>query len=240
MLSNALELYITAAHECPYLEERKATNLLVDPAYTMDNRTYSHLLNKGFRRSGSDVYRPCCYRCQSCVSTRIPVEQYKPSRSQKRTWKLNQDLTVRVNEEGYREEYTELYLNYVRSRHAGGGMDDDTPSTFANFILTHWCNTVLIEFWNGETLFAVAATDWLKQGLSSVYTFFDPQEGSERGLGTFALMWQIQWAQGLKLPYVYPGYWIKESPKMSYKVRFQPIEGFVNNQWVPLDKTELD
>ncbi|HPY39927.1 MAG TPA: arginyltransferase, partial [Thiolinea sp.] len=82
MLSNALELYITAAHECPYLDNRKATNLLVDPAYTMDNRTYSHLLNKGFRRSGSDVYRPCCYRCQSCVSTRIPVEQFKPSRSQ--------------------------------------------------------------------------------------------------------------------------------------------------------------
>lgn len=238
MLSNALELYITAAHECPYLEERKATNLLVDPAFAMDTRTYSHLLNKGFRRSGSDVYRPCCYRCQACVSTRIPVESFKPSRSQKRTWNLNQDLSVRVNQDGYREEYTELYLRYVRSRHAGGGMDDDTPSTFANFILTDWCQTVLIEFWKDERLMAVASTDWLKQGLSSVYTFFDPEEGSERGLGTFALLWQIHWAKELKLPYVYPGYWIKESPKMNYKVRFQPIEGFVNNQWVPIAKAE--
>lgn len=238
MLSNALELYITAAHECPYLEERKATNLLVDPAFAMDTRTYSHLLNKGFRRSGSDVYRPCCYRCQACVSTRIPVESFKPSRSQKRTWNLNQDLSVRVNQDGYREEYTELYLRYVRSRHAGGGMDDDTPSTFANFILTDWCQTVLIEFWKDERLMAVASTDWLKQGLSSVYTFFDPEEGSERGLGTFALLWQIHWAKELKLPYVYPGYWIKESPKMNYKVRFQPIEGFVNNQWVPIAKSE--
>jgi arginine-tRNA-protein transferase len=238
MLSNALELYITAAHECPYLEERKATNLLVDPAFAMDTRTYSHLLNKGFRRSGSDVYRPCCYRCQACVSTRIPVESFKPSRSQKRTWNLNQDLSVRVNQDGYREEYTDLYLRYVRSRHAGGGMDDDTPSTFANFILTDWCQTVLIEFWKDERLMAVASTDWLKQGLSSVYTFFDPEEGSERGLGTFALLWQIHWAKELKLPYVYPGYWIKESPKMNYKVRFQPIEGFVNNQWVPIAKAE--
>jgi arginine-tRNA-protein transferase len=238
MLSNALELYITAAHECPYLEERKATNLLVDPAFAMDTRTYSHLLNKGFRRSGSDVYRPCCYRCQACVSTRIPVESFKPSRSQKRTRNLTQDLSVRVNQDGYREEYTDLYLRYVRSRHAGGGMDDDTPSTFANFILTDWCQTVLIEFWKDERLMAVASTDWLKQGLSSVYTFFDPEEGSERGLGTFALLWQIHWAKELKLPYVYPGYWIKESPKMNYKVRFQPIEGFVNNQWVPIAKAE--
>jgi arginine-tRNA-protein transferase len=195
-------------------------------------------LNKGFRRSGSDVYRPCCYRCQACVSTRIPVESFKPSRSQKRTWNLNQDLSVRVNQDGYREEYTDLYLRYVRSRHAGGGMDDDTPSTFANFILTDWCQTVLIEFWKDERLMAVASTDWLKQGLSSVYTFFDPEEGSERGLGTFALLWQIHWAKELKLPYVYPGYWIKESPKMNYKVRFQPIEGFVNNQWVPIAKAE--
>jgi arginine-tRNA-protein transferase len=117
-------------------------------------------------------------------------------------------------------------------------MDDDTPSTFANFILTDWCQTVLIEFWKDERLMAVASTDWLKQGLSSVYTFFDPEEGSERGLGTFALLWQIHWAKELKLPYVYPGYWIKESPKMNYKVRFQPIEGFVNNQWVPIAKAE--
>ncbi len=234
MLSDTLELYITAAHECPYLSERRATNLLVDPSFCMDNKTYGNLLNKGFRRSGSDVYRPCCYRCQSCISTRIPVAQFHPSRSQRRTWKQNQDLVVRVNQDGYKDAYTELYLRYINSRHAGGGMDEDTPSAFASFILTRWCKTVLLEFWKDDQLMAVAATDWMKQGLSSVYTFFDPDEGSVRGLGTYALLWQIYWAAELGLPYVYPGYWIAESPKMSYKTRFQPMEGFIENRWVPL------
>ncbi len=236
MLADTLELYITATHECPYLSERKATNLLVDPTFEMNSAVYGRLLNKGFRRSGADVYRPCCYRCHSCVSTRIPVHAFKPSRSQRRNWKLNQDLTVRVNLEGYQPAYTELYLRYIQSRHAGGGMDDDTPSSFASFIVTRWCETALLEFWQGEQLLAVAATDRLQQGLSLVYTFFDPNAAETRGLGTFALLWQINWARELGLDYVYPGYWIEESPKMNYKTRFQPIEGFIDNRWTPIER----
>lgn len=234
VFSNSLELYITASHECPYLDGRRATNLLVDPGYTMDNPTYSRLIDKGFRRSGSDVYRPCCYRCQSCVSTRIPVASFKAGRSQRRNWRDNADIKVRVNEAGFRDDYTALYLNYIRSRHAGGGMDEDTPASFANFILTPWCKTVLLEFWAGDALLGVAATDYLRQGLSAVYTFFDPEEGSRRGLGTYALLWQIHWAGSLGMKYVYPGYWIAESDKMRYKSRFKPIEGYIDNQWQPL------
>lgn len=237
MFSNSPELFITAAHECPYLSGRKAMNLLVDPGYDMDVATYGRLLDEGFRRSGADVYRPCCYRCQSCVSTRIPVEQFSPSRSQRRTWKRNQDLQVCINESGYRAIYTPLYLNYINSRHLGGGMDEDSPDTFANFIVTDWCDTPLLEFWHDDQLLAVAATDRLPQGLSAVYTFFDPSEGSKRGLGTFAIIWQIHWAAQLGLPYVYPGYWIAESPKMNYKTRFQPIEGLVDNHWVLLPRS---
>lgn len=234
MFSDSLELYITAAHECPYLSRRKATNLLVDPGYTMDLFTYSRLIDKGFRRSGSDVYRPCCYRCQSCVSTKIPVDDFKFKRSQKRNWKRNNDLEVRVNIAGFKPEYSELYLRYIRSRHAGGGMDDDSPASFARFILTSWCETALLEFWRDDVLLAVAATDVLEQGLSSVYTFFDPDEGAARGLGTYALLWQIHWAKEQNLPYVYPGYWIAESPKMNYKIRFSPIKGFIDDKWVDL------
>lgn len=234
MFSDSLELYITAAHECPYLSGRKATNLLVDPGYTMDQPTYSRLIDKGFRRSGNDVYRPCCYRCQSCVSTQIPVDDFKFKRSQKRNWKNNNDLTVRINTAGFKAEYSELYLRYIRSRHAGGGMDDDSPASFARFILTNWCDTTLLEFWYNDVLLAVAATDVLSQGLSSVYTFFDPDEGAARGLGTYALLWQIHWAKQQNLPYVYPGYWIAESPKMNYKTRFSPIKGFIDDQWVDL------
>ncbi|PID49852.1 MAG: arginyltransferase [Proteobacteria bacterium] len=239
MFSDSPELFITAAHECPYLSDRKAVNLLVDPAYPMDVATYGRLLNKGFRRSGTDVYRPCCYRCHACISTRIPVKRFQPSRSQRRTWKRNQDLQVVVNHQGYKKIYTPLYLNYIRSRHAGGGMDEDSPASFANFILTAWCDTVLLEFWEGAHLLGVAVTDRMAQGLSSVYTFFDPDRGSLRGIGTFALMWQIHWAQQLGLFYVYPGYWIAESPKMNYKARFQPIEGLIDNDWVLLPSSSL-
>lgn len=234
MFSDSLELYITASHECPYLAGRKATNLLVDPGFSMDMRTYNRLINKGFRRSGGDVYRPCCYRCQSCVSTRIPVQEFRPNRSQRRNRRDNSDLTVHINTSGFKPEYSDLYLRYIRSRHAGGGMDEDTPASFASFILTSWCETALLEFRSGDVLLAVAATDRLQQGLSSVYTFFDPAEGAERGLGTFALLWQIEWAATLGLPYVYPGYWIAESPKMNYKARFRPIKGYIDDQWVEL------
>lgn len=197
----------------------------------MDLPTYSRLIDKGFRRSGNDVYRPCCYRCQSCVSTKIPVNDFKFKRSQKRNWKHNNDLDVRINTSGFKAEYAHLYLRYIRSRHAGGGMDDDSPSSFARFILTGWCDTALLEFWYNDVLLAVAATDVLEQGLSSVYTFFDPDEGAARGLGTYALLWQIHWAKEQNLPYVYPGYWIAESPKMNYKSRFRPIKGFIDDQW---------
>lgn len=236
MSLDAPELYITAAHDCPYLSDRRATNLLVDPTFAMNTETYGRLLDKGFRRSGHEVYQPCCYRCKSCISTRIPVNQFEQSRSQRRNWKLNQDLVVRINASGYQSYYTPLYLDYIKARHAGGGMDEDSPVSFAKFILASWCQTVLLEFWLGEVLLAVAATDCLPQGLSSVYTFFDPVAGGQRGLGTFALLWQINWAKELGLPYVYPGYWIAESLKMNYKARFQPIEGLVDNSWIRLPK----
>lgn len=234
MISESLELYITASHECPYIAGNKATNLLVDPVFRMDSLVYARLIEKGFRRSGADVYRPCCYRCQSCVSTRIEVSRFKPRRSQKRNFKSNQDLRVVVNADGFKPEYTDLYIKYIRSRHAGGGMDEDTTESFANFILTDWCETLLLEIYEQDRLLSVAATDRLPQGLSLVYTFFDPEASARRGLGVFSLLWQIEYAKMLGLKYVYPGYWIAQSDKMRYKTNFQPIEGFVDNAWIPL------
>lgn len=226
-----LNLYITAVHPCPYLPEREAMNLLVDPCYRMNTELYARLLNDGFRRSGADVYRPHCKRCDACISTRIPVQAFTPNRSQRRNIQRNQDLQVCVNRNGFSAEYAELYRRYIRKRHAGGGMDSDSTSTFASFLLTAWCKTALVEFRHEGTLLAVAAVDELKTGLSSVYTFFDPEEGERRGLGTYAVLWQIAQAQQQGLPYVYPGYWIAESAKMRYKIRFQPIEGLVDGQW---------
>ncbi|MBU0654287.1 MAG: arginyltransferase [Gammaproteobacteria bacterium] len=233
---SSLNLYITAVHPCPYLTGREAMNLLVDPGYNMTDALYSRLLNSGFRRSGADVYRPHCKHCNACVSTRIPVNEFRANRSQRRNFEKNSDLQVRLNLEGFKPEYAQLYHKYIRCRHAGGGMDTDSTDTFAGFLLTRWCNTALVEFRHGSTLLAVAAMDQLKNGLSSVYTFFSPTEGNERGLGTYAVLWQIVYAQQLGLEYVYPGYWIAESDKMNYKTRFQPIEGLVNGVWTRLEK----
>ena len=115
-------------------------------------------------------------------------------------------------------------------------MDEDTPESFANFILTGWCDTLLIEIHDNDRLLSVAATDHLPQGLSSVYTFFDPQISAQRGLGVFSLLWQIEYAKTLGLKYVYPGYWIAQSEKMRYKTDFQPIEGYIDNEWVALPR----
>lgn len=229
-----LNLYITAVHPCPYLPERQAMNLLVDPGYKMTAELYGRLLDSGFRRSGGDVYRPHCRYCSACVSSRIPVSTFQPNRSQRRNWKRNQDLRVVVNRRGFKREYATLYRHYIKQRHVGGGMDTDDMNTFAGFLLSDWCKTLLVEFWEQEHLLAVAAVDELKDGLSSVYTFFDPSASESRGLGTFAVLWQIEQAHQCGLQFVYPGYWIAESPKMRYKTNFQPMEGLVNGTWIPL------
>jgi len=231
-----LNLYVTAAHPCPYLPERQAVNLLVDPYSTMDTRLYSRLIHNGFRRSGNDVYRPHCQSCSDCVATRIPVGQFRPNRSQRRSLQQNQDVQVTVAREGFKPEYDELYRRYIGERHAGGGMDADSSETFAGFLLTDWCNTFMLEFRHEGKLLAVATVDELDSGLSLVYTFFDPAEGQRRGLGTFAVLWQIEYARQRGLTFVYPGYWIRDCRKMSYKTHYQPIEGLVNGVWVGLEK----
>lgn len=117
----SLNLYITAVHPCPYLPERQAMNLLVDPCYRMTADLYARLLESGFRRSGADVYRPHCKGCSACVSTRIAVQGFTPNRSQRRNLKRNSDLSVVVNRTGFKPEYDDLYRRYINQRHAGVG-----------------------------------------------------------------------------------------------------------------------
>lgn len=232
-----INLYITAEHPCPYLPERFATNILVDPCFRMTGQVYNRLLQSGFRRSGVDVYRPHCKACKACISTRIPVDKFTPNRSQKRNFKHNADLRVHINRgEGFKPSYDTLYSNYINHRHHNGGMDSDGIEAFSSFLLGRWSDTLLIEFHDQDQLLAVAAVDLLESGLSAVYTFFDPIVGEERGLGTYAVLWQIHYAQQLGLNFVYPGYWISESPKMNYKINFQPMEGLYDGAWRPLDK----
>lgn len=228
-----LALYLTAEHPCSYLDGRKARTLFVDPLARMDSTTYQALVDQGFRRSGAHVYRPACRGCARCVPVRIPVATFHPNRSQRRNWAHNAPyLRISDSPPIFDPSHFALYLRYLVSRHPDGSMADDTSmESYRRFLVDNWGGeTRFLEFRLAERLVAVAVTDVFPQGLSAVYTFFDP-DLPERGLGTFAVLAQIATARRLGLPFVYLGYWITESPKMAYKAHFQPMEAWDGRRW---------
>jgi len=225
-----LTFFATPPDTCGYLPDREAVNAVADPRVPMTTGLYSELIDLGFRRSGRHVYRPHCPGCSACVPARIPVAHFQPNRSQKRNARLNRDLHVRIQGAGFSDEQYALYEQYVRHRHPGGGMDQPTPESYLRFLTCDWCETWFVEFRDGDNLAAVAVTDRLEHALSAVYTFFDPA-ARQRGLGTYAILWQIEQARLLGLDYLYLGYWIDESPKMRYKRHFRPLEGRIDGYW---------
>ncbi len=226
-----LQFFSTGNFPCSYIPGNIARNCVIDPQFDMDDGVYSTLLRSGFRRSGSQVYRPQCLPCTECVSTRIPVTDFKPSRSQKRTLRDNEDLIIKVNTSGFKPDYLSLYNQYLLDRH-----DSDQSEGVEEFFGSGWCNTHYIEFYNKEQLLGVAVVDVLVDEISAVYTLFDNDKAYKRSLGTFAVLWQVEYAKRLGKHYVYPGYWIKDCSKMNYKSRFQPLEGFFDGRWAPIKK----
>ncbi|MBL8259788.1 MAG: arginyltransferase [Candidatus Competibacteraceae bacterium] len=224
-----LQMFLTTDYPCSYLPGRQARNLVADPGAT-DGRLYTQLAELGFRRSGDHVYRPHCRGCMACRSLRIPVERFRPNRAQRRIWNRNRDLTVRVIDAEFKQEHFELFGRYLKTRHASGGMDPDNPENYWSFITSRWSPTGLGEFRRDRALVAVAVMDRLDNGLSAVYTFFDPEEKA-RGLGTYAILWQVAEARRLGLQWLYLGYWVEQCDKMAYKTRFKPHEIFVAERW---------
>ena len=230
-------LYQTAPHPCPYISQNTAANLIIDPQFKVDVATYERLLFHGFRRNGELFYRPYCADCAQCRSVRIPVAEFKPNRAQRRTLKRNQDLVITRTETRFDEAQFELYLNYQSGRHQGDSMDDPDPEKFQRFLIDSEVPGFSILFHLNGKLVCVALVDQVSNGLSAVYTFFDPQL-SHRSLGTLAILTQIRLAAALQLKWSYLGYWIQDCQKMSYKRNFQPLEQFDAriNRWVELPK----
>lgn len=226
----ALQFYATAQYPCSYLPDRQARSQVAAPGHLIHADAYSQLIDQGFRRSGLFTYRPYCHECNACIPTRVDVEQFKPSRTQARTLKRHKDLRPLVAELTWSEEHYALYARYQQSRHPSASVDEDGRQQYSEFLLASRVNTRLVEFRDQEgKLHMVSIIDVLDQGLSSVYTFYDPDiPGS---LGTYGILWQINQCRQLKLRWLYLGYWIKESEKMAYKALFKPAEHLMNGKW---------
>jgi arginyl-tRNA--protein-N-Asp/Glu arginylyltransferase len=226
-----LNFFASTAEPCGYLENRNAVSAFANPHIDMDMQTYNELIQHGFRRSGGYVYRPHCPSCHECISVRIPLKKQKFTRNELRTIKRNSDLTIRILKGKFHEEHFDLYKSYINSRHNDGSMANPGKADYHRFLICDWTDTTFIEFRLNRQLIAVAVSDVLSTGLSAVYTFFDP-EYALRSPGHFAILTQISEAKSRDLEYLYLGYWIRECEKMSYKRRYKPLEGFINDQWV--------
>ncbi|WP_312763783.1 arginyltransferase [Stutzerimonas balearica] len=228
-----LKFYATQPHPCSYLPDEQATTLFLDPSQPMDVQVYAELSEMGFRRSGDHLYRPHCQRCSACIPARIPANALLPSRQQKRIIKRNADLKVQAVRAGFTEEYYSLYATYIEKRHADGDMYPPSREQFNTFLVRDLPFSRFYEFRLDGRLLAVAVTDVLPNGLSAVYTFYDPNE-ERRSLGRYAILWQVAEAERLGLKAVYLGYWIKNCRKMNYKTEYRPIELLVSQRWITL------
>jgi leucyl-tRNA---protein transferase len=234
------EFYVTAPQPCPYLAGRLERKLFTHLTHDKPPALVDNLLKGGFRRSQNIAYMPYCEGCQACVSVRVVVAEFEPTRSMRRVLDTNRDLIGRRMQATPTSEQYSLFRDYIDARHADGGMADMTVLDYAMMVEDSIIDTFITEYrprlpasskTERQPLLAVALCDRLSDGISMVYSYYDP-EVARRGLGTYMILEHIDYAKRLGVPYLYLGYWIHGSPKMNYKRRFQPQEQLTGSGWV--------
>lgn len=226
--------YVLAETPCPYLPDRRERKLITELPHQGAGQLYSALSRAGFRRSHRFAYRPSCTGCLACVPIRVVVPEFKARRTLKRIWRVNRGLTATQRPALATEEHYGLFVRYIASRHGGGDMAAMVFEDYRGMVEDGPLDTRIIEFRDAEgTLVAACLADWLSDGPSAVYSFFDPALAA-RSLGSYMVLWLIENSRHNGLPHVYLGYWIAQSRKMAYKVRFRPVEGLGPDGWTRL------
>lgn len=226
-----LRFFATPEHDCSYLEGKQAVTLFADPLARIDTRLYTNLLAAGFRRSGNHIYRPHCPNCAACISVRILVDDFQPRRIHRRIYAKNQNLSWQAREPRATGEYFTLYDRYISQRHADGDMYPAELDQFSSFLVDGRPEAMFYEMRDSNKLLGVAVADTLDDGLSAIYTFFDP-DYEKHSLGTLAILKLIDQCRKMNLNYLYVGYWIEECRKMNYKTEFKPLQIYYHNQWL--------
>lgn len=227
--------YLTMPSPCPYIEGRMEQRVVAELRGEGDAALFDQLSEAGFRRSQRWLYRPACPSCSACVSVRVPVDRFHWSKGWRRIWRRNSDLRTEVLPPVFEAEHYELFRRYVTYRHSDGGMATMTETDYREMVESSPGSSLIVTFRDVDgQLIAVCLTDRMRLGLSGVYKFFDPL-ASKRSLGSFTILWHIAQCAELGLPHFYLGYWIAESRKMAYKVRFRPIEHLSAEGWQLLD-----
>jgi arginyl-tRNA--protein-N-Asp/Glu arginylyltransferase len=220
---------LTPELACSYLTGQQEKLLVVQDGEWLTHAGYEVLLGNGFRRSGSDVYRPHCQACQACQSIRVNAHTFQPSKSQKRLINKNKDLRIAFNSQP-QAEYYPLYERYINTLHSDGAMYPASQKQYDGFILSDWLAPVFVEFHLADKLVAVAVTDVLPTSMSAMYCFYDPDHLG-RSLGTYAILQQLFFAQQWDKQWLYLGYQIDQCSKMNYKVKFNPHERLLAGKW---------
>ena len=234
-----LQFYATAPYPCSYLPGLEARSQVVTPGYLINQQLYSALVDSGFRRSGAFTYRPHCDRCNACVPVRVDINAFQPNRSQRRAWALHGHLTAHQQPLRFSAEHYALYARYQLARHLERDIDQDSQEQYIHFLLQSTIPSHLVEFREAGALRMVSIIDELEQGLSSVYTFYEP-DLPKASLGTYNVLWQIEQCKSRNLPWLYLGYWIRHSQKMAYKIHYQPLQGLIGSHWAPLPRPDTE
>ena len=231
--------YVLEPNLCPYLPGRLENKLLTEISGPQAQQAYDILTLAGFRRSHRYAYRPACNNCNACVPVRVVVKHFEAGKSLRRIQRANDDLTVSMVPAKATAEQFELFHRYIESRHGEGEMAGMSEQEYRSMVESSDIDTRLAEFRNAEgSLIAVCLLDWLADGPSAVYSFFEPS-AFRRSLGTYVVLWLIEAARGDGADHVYLGYWIEQSPKMAYKIRFQPLEALGPHGWQPLSRNAV-